>query len=441
MTISPNRVSLSRNPIYVEFLSNGHTALDNYRVVVLLLFEGSYNSNTYAPVVEVEIIPSSDGLSKLDISHVLHTAIEHSSQLQVPELSSPAPYRLDTLRRYRLQYFEKYGTPQSMQPAVTSPTFRVLMGGIDAYNFSIDDFFSTVSASSSLLTQFPSGKAISRSQPEYIAHIRSVSLLGYHAFLRVRQFNDSGTLISQVDKYRLGLGYADPILLVQDEAATFPVGPTELELDAAAVKYTVQVFAIATADVPGSGLTETGSATTASEVFSYFIDDRAQFDYQDIIWFNSFRAPHILRCTGRKETAINVERLLSEVAANRNYSPVHVGTFQHGMKWGQTFTYRSGSLKPEEKDAIQELLIENLLLEHRSGKYHRLLIRQERFPVLENGVSPNYLEFQAERSLSPINYQRQPTVAIGEPAAVSLFKKNDGGYWLLNSGGRWKLNN
>jgi hypothetical protein len=433
INIAPEDVNLTKNPVYVELQSSGHTLLDNYRVVLRLLVELDYLGGTFTQVLECEAVPDSNGVTNFDLGRALHSAIERASALQVPDLTSSVPFTLDTTRRFRFSYLEKYGTPQVSQPAVNSAIVRAVVGGVDAHNFLPTYFFDNVSATNSLLTQYPSGKVVARDQPEYLTFLRHASGVDLHAFVRVRQFGNTGTLLSQFDAYRIANSYASPLVLDQWQAGVFSTGPTELGLNASAVRYTVQVFTVGTIGTLG-GTIESGSPVAASQAYTYYITEAVQPDYQDLIWFNSFRTPHILRCTGRRAKSLSIDRLLSDVVAQRSYSPQHVGTVQHDRSWNNAYQYRSGSLRPEEKDALEELLIENRLFAYDGGKYHRLLIKAGQFAITETEVSPNYLEFTAERSLAPVNFERELKTVV---LATSRYELNEDGDQVIledNSG-------
>jgi hypothetical protein len=440
ITTAPGTINLSKNPIYVRFTSSSYSGLDNYRVVLRVEFETVYNSGSYTQVAEIESQPNSAGITSFDIQSILDTCLERYTTFQVPDLTAPQPYASDTLRRFRLKYLEKYGTPQEEQALTVSSAYRVLLGGVDRHYFGLYDFFSNLTADNSLLTYIPTGKQIARNQPETLAHIRHQSLTGYYAFLRVRQFAVDGTLISQFDKYRLTLTYDALLFLDTYEPGIFPTGPAALGIDTNAVKYTIQVFAVGSLSTPG-GLEESGSPVAASQVYTYYITDEYQEQPSDLIWYNAFRVPQILRCTGQKRNRLQVERSFSEHITSFGYDPVTLSNLQHSREFNNRYAYRSGAMRPDDVDALQELLIENKLLEYnKDGNYYRLRITDNNFDIAETRRSPNYIEFNAERALAPGNYMKlRPFVASAETA--SLWQQNDNGFWELNtSAGFWQLN-
>lgn len=439
ITTSPATVQLAKNPVSVKFLSTSYSSLDNYRVVLRVLFEATYESGTYAQEVETECIPDSNGECTFDLSGILQTAMERTMTFQVPDLTNQIPYLADTLRRFKIQYLEKYGTPQAEQTATTSSAYKVVYGGVDAHYFGFFNFFSNLSTSNSLLTYYPSGKSIARDQPEYLTYIQQASAISPHAFIQLKQYSNAGSLISTVNKYRLADSYPDYIILDRYQSAVFPVGPEALSLDSSAVKYTVQIFSVPTL-AGGGGDSENGTPAAASQLYTYYIDDNPQTNSKDLIWFGGFMNPHILRATGRKRTRLSVERLLSEQVVSFGYDPTTLATLQHSRSFSQPLNYRSGSLKPEEKDALQELLIENRILEYaQDGNYYRLLLTDNNYEVFEEEQSPNYLEFSAVRALAPRNYMRLRSIADGAPT-LQGWLTSDNGFWELGTvGGYWQL--
>jgi hypothetical protein len=440
LTTSPATVQLAKNPVYVKFLSTSYSSLDNYRVVLRVLFENVYESTTYAQIVEAECIPDSNGESTFDLSGVLQKAMERTMAVQVPDFSNPTPYLADTLRRFKIQYLEKSGTPQEEQSATTSSAYKVLYGGVDMHYFGLYNFFSNLSATNSLLTYYPSGKIVAREQPEYLTYIQQATAISSHAFIRVVQYDNTGTLIGTfADYYRLNADYPDPIFIERYEACVFPTGPTALSLDTDCVKYTVQVFWVESISTPG-GAEESGSATAASQLYTYYIDDSAQPLYTDLIWFGGFNTPHVLRCTGRKATRLDVQRQLSEQVVGFAADPTAMATLQHSRDWNNQYSYRSGAIRPEEKDAYQELVIENKLLEYAAdGNYYRLRLTTNSLNVYEQETSPNYLEITAVRSLAPRNYMRLRSISVAT-STENAWLLSDNGFWELGvMGGYWQL--
>jgi hypothetical protein len=439
LTTSPATVQLAKNPVYVKFLSTSYSSLDNYRVVLRVLLESVYESNTYAQIVEVECIPDSNGESTFDLSKVLQRAMERTMAVQVPDFSNPIPYLADTLRRFKIQYLEKYGAPQEEQSATTSSAYKVLYGGVDMHYFGLYNFFSNLSATNSLLTYYPSGKIIARDQPEYLTYIQQASAISAHAFIRVVEYDNAGGTIATTDHYRLNADYPDPIFIDRYKCCVFPTGPVALSLAADTVKYTVQVFWVESI-AGGGGNEESGSATAASQLYTYYIDNAAQPIHTDLVWFGGFNNPHILRCTGRKAARLDVQRQLSEQVVTFGADPTTLATMQHGRDWNNQYNYRSGALKPEEKDALQELIIENKLLEYAAdGNYYRLSLTTNSLNVLEQNISPNYLEFNAVRALAPRNFMRLSPIAVAAPTE-NTWLLGDGGFWELGvTGDYWQL--
>lgn len=440
LSTAPASVNLSKNPVYVRLLSSGTSGLVNYRAVLRVEVEKVYSSGTYTQIAEIEAVPDSSGFSNFDLQSILHTCMERYTSLQVPDLENPLPYNLDTLRRFKIKYLEKYGTPQVEQTVTTSSVYKVICGGVDNHYFGLYDFFSNLSATNSLLTYYPSGKIIARDQPEYLTYIQQASAISPHAFIRINEYDNEGVLLGTHDSYRLNADYPYPVFLNRYESAVFPTSAEALVISATAVKYTVQVWAVESLATPGGNI-ENGSAAAASQMYTYYIDDAVQPNPHDIIWLGGFRNPHILRCTGRKRTRLSVERFMSEQVVPFGYDPRSAGVVQHRRSFEQPLSFRSGSLKPEEIDALQEMLIENILLEYTAdGNYYRLSLTGNNFDVYEDGVSPNALEFAAVRALAPGSYMKLRPLS-GDVPDADLWQTNSNGFWELNvTGGFLELN-
>lgn len=440
LTTAPGTVNLAKNPVYVKFQSSSYSSLENYRVVLKVLFESSYDSGTFTEIVETEAIPDGNDECTFDLSDVLQRAMERTMTFQVPDIATGTPYVSDTLRKFKIEYFEKYGTPQVEQSSTTSVAYKVLYGGVDSHYFGLYDFFDNVDDTNAFLGYPPDKKRIARDQPEYLTYLQHDGTASNSCFIRVKQYNHLGILISTFDKWKINLSYQDPIGPAQYQPAVFPTGPTELGVASTAYKYTVQIFHIQVL-FSGGTYTTTGSETQGSQEYTYYIDNDIQATPHDLVWMGGFNQPNILRCRGRKRSRLTVDRLLSERIASYGYDPTTQATVQHRRDFNTHLTYRTGELTPEQADALQEMLIENrLFVYEEDGNYYRLRLTQSNYNINEEEATPNYLEFTVERALAPRNYMRLRSMTDGAPTEQQWLA-NDNGFWALNTGGGfWQLN-
>ena len=211
--------------------------------------------------------------------------------------------------------------------------------------------------------------------------------------LEVKQYNASGTQIGSTLYKHTGVADSpdDAVALAAWQAAVFPVGPQKLGLNAAAVKYTVRVYDM--------NISTQTALTARSQVYAYYIDDTYQPHPSDLIWFGAFNNPHITRALGRKRKRLQVERQISERVVSFGYTPSVGAVVQHDKSWNNIFSYRTGALRVDEADALQELLIENKILEFTDGDYYRLRLTESGYDVHESNTYPVYMDFDAVRSM------------------------------------------
>lgn len=430
LTTSPGAISLSRNPIYVGLTSTSFSSLENYRVVLRVEVETTYLSGTYTQVCELETVPTSAGLSSFDLRGILHAELELHTTFQVPTLDDQQAYASDTIRRYRLKYFERYGTPQVDQSITTSSAYSVLMGGVDAHYFGLFDFFSNVTEENSFITQMPDGHVIARDQAEYLSWINHTGS-DQNPYISVSMWDVDGAVITPgilfYNEFDAGF---DPPFLKPWQIGVFPISPSLIGIDSSCVKFRVSVH-----------VGEFGVDSAVSGYRDYYIDDAYQEVPSTIIWFDSFRLPSILRCVGRKKTRLQVSRQVSEHVVGFGYDPTTVASVQTRRDFNHLFEYRTGAVHPDVLDALQELLIENMLLEYSIDRnYYRLALTQNQYDIYEQRRSPNYLEFSATRALAPGNYMRLRMLS-GVSTENNIWQQNDNGFWVLNTGsGYYELN-
>lgn len=433
LSIAPESVNLTKNQVLVRLTSSNYSQLVNYRAVLRILLEKTYNSNTFVQVAEIEAIPDSNGFSSFYIERILDTELQLCTPFRVPDLENPHPYACETTRRFRIQYLEKYGDPQQGQTPVTSSNYVAIIGGVDAHYAGLFNFFENVDEDNALLSYMPGGKTIGRNHAEVITFLNHTGATKYFG-LAVNEYNSAGVQIGTTTYLHTGVADApeDAVPLAPWWTAVFPVGTDKLTIDENAAYYTVQVFEM--------NINTQQPVAAQSQVVTYYLGGTHPYPAQ-LIWFGSFHNPHVLRCTGRKRTRLLVERQLSDRIVTWGLDP-HLGaTIQHARSFNHQYTYRTGAVSQDEADALQEMLIENKVLEHTpSGSYHRLVLTDSSYDILEQRSTPAYLEFAANRSLSPLNYMKLRKVQ-DEDAETDVWELNNNGYWELNTGsGFWQLN-
>ena len=415
ITSPPTKV-FSKNPIIYKIQSTSYSGLDNYRVVIRVFFETILNSGTFTQIVEIEDTPDENGFTSWPIQAIIESAMMENTSLQVPVIDSNTPYLADNTRRFRIEYAEKYGQPAAIQSFTAASNVTAIHGGIDMHVFADTDYIAGITVANPFLTWMPDGQKVSLSQAAYLSWYNykgsTVGLtLSWSAFSALGVVIQSGSYTNvSVDNGR---------------TLVLPVGPKELGItNADAVKYRVTMID-----------TNDGDNSVAPAI-TYYIDRKPTHCERSILWFNSFNLPETLRLTGRTTISLNISRQNFHRTLPNDFNPLDGEILQHNADWSAGYIYRSGYLRKSDIDALQDMLIRNILFEITSDGYYRMHLTDKKYNITECLQFLHQLQFSGIRSIRPINFSR---VAISSSSSGAFWVISNTGYYLTASGGRYEL--
>lgn len=358
---------------------------DNYKIHLEVFFERTYLAGDWVRVAQCVAIPHDRNNVSFQINEILHSELKKSyASAPIPATDVSAPYIADNLRRYYVRYTEESGTDPTKEVWTVERVKTLFCGGIDQDDFVTNDFFTGLTDVNSLLTNFPDKRIVSPSQPNYISWFNYTGS-EQTIDLKVVMYDESNTATT-IYKYT-----ASPLVVADQETATIPIGYNQLELADEGIDiiyYTVQVTY------------QLDHHTTLSQMRTFYVDHSYQEFERHILYLNAFCMPEVIRCIGEMSTALQVIREESAKILPPDYTVTAEEIIQHNEEYEVEYTYRTGFLTINEKEALQEMLIYNDLFEVLSSGYLALYITDKNFNIAnrdrENRVT---LEFNAKPRL------------------------------------------
>lgn len=415
VTYPPARV-FAKNPISYQVQSTGYAGLANYRVVLRIHFEKVFESGTFEQLAEIEDIPDGDGFTTWNVQAIIDAALEENTILQVPAINSTVAYIADNRRRFYIEYAERYGQPATTQAFTASDTSTAYHGGIDMQVFPDLDYLATRDTSNNIFSWMPDGQKVAVNQPAYIAFFNN-NTPPAEQFLRWRAYNALGV---QVETGIDTLGFS----VQEGETVVIPCGYTQLGIsNDTTKKYTIEL-----------SVDEVGDTPIHSGIITFYVDQKPAHCERSLLWFNSFNMPETLRLTGRTSTSLEVDRQEFIRTLPYGYNVLDGELLQHSADWFNTSTYRTGYLRKTEVDALQDMLIKNILFEIADESYYRMHLTGKKYQITECLQFLHSLELEAVRSLKPINFSR-----LAIPATQGYWELSSDGYYQTATGGRYEL--
>lgn len=406
----------------------------SYKVLLDIFFEDAYEAGTFTQVASLTATPDAAGDMNFDLQRVLDGQCKYSLQEPpLPAVGNDAYLRADNLRRFYIRYREQYDDITDLAKAWNHlGTALVQHAGISQAAWaSANDFLANVTSATSILTYYPDRKVLGATQEDYLpwynytgSALQTVDLTDL-VRLNITAYDEDNTATSSTKGLPVSLSIA------AGETLLIPTGPAQLGIDAATVKYTVQLVRVVTSGGLDPVITE------LSPVRTFYVDHDYYEDPRTIFYLNSFGVPCSLRCTGELTESMQVERRVAQRLLH-DFTPDTQELYQSDRDYSAQYTYRSGHLRKSEAIALQDMLVENLAYEQGTDGYYSLQILTDSFQITETRQQLHQVTFQARRSLREINFsgsQAMDTVDIAD----WLLEGEAGGWQLENENALWGL--
>ena len=391
---------------------------DNYRVIAELFFEN--NDGLFESKLTISEKPDGSGVIAFDLADDLHKLLKDSfTSPPIPAFDNNIPLQSNILKKFYIRYREDYDgfTATWSESAIK----KVMAGGLSKQNFANRDFFGSLHEGNSLLTWYPTGKTVSKEQPEYIAWYNYTDAQQV-IYLEVKMLEEDGTE-TVIRKFEANLVTVQP-----EEVYLLPCGYDQLELEDQGLdikKYTVRV-ALSEDPIPVT-------ATYYSQSRSFYVDTTYYHDSRYIVYLNGFSVPETLRCLGIKDTFLEVQRQEAEQILPINYQELAAEYTQYDVSFFNPYIYRSGYLSQGEVDALQELLIYNYSYEVRTDGFLPLRITDTRYSIFTSRQFLHSIQFRVRSRYTEKAYSNGNIPLDNPSAAPGFWNTGDANWWDGNS--------
>lgn len=372
----PGTGSFSANDLYFKLQSSysGDAFPDNYAIMVQIMMRPTPGSlDTYDELVLLECRPDEEGYVDFNISSIIDKAIRNriteapipgSGQLQDPFLPQ-------TTYEYAVNVAEREGTPPDIGEYTNVFEGYAILGGIDRTSFYrtyVDDI--VAGSAKTIFSYNIPNRTVGRSQLQWL-----------------NWFNASGGDISANAEFKL---YDENLTLIGTEVGS-----------------TVSVPAYNLASFPGLYSVNLGllkpklftmqimSGSAVSPLVKYVVDDEVYQNERHLIYLNSYTGLEGLRCTGDFDRDVEMDRQRSVAVDNVNgVATTKRELMQIGVDWNNVYIFRTGYITKQEREALDEMIVNNLGWEYRNDKMYSLDFLDNSVKVLDTGAMLDSIEFK-----------------------------------------------
>lgn len=329
---------------------------ENYVIVIDIYFTDIYGFTVKPKIISIELPPDDNGVVAFDISKILSAYLKSD----LPISGQNTITRCDNLlKKYRINYYEKYGVIPTEKIIYSDTLGRILKGGISFEEFPfnknfIDDY---IIANQKFLTWQPGIKYIHTDQPEYLYYLSNNNVTTFSVNFKV-YFSDgtntTSTLFSKtgVSKYEIFIiptGYT--------LAGVGNVNPAKT-----VIKYQVTI----------------NNGADVSETITYIIDTKKYLDTRYYLFENSISGIDTLRTAGIKENGYELDYDLIEKDVPFDYS-IPASQFEKTFPTKQgSYVVSTGWKSKEYIDYLEDLFLSKNVFEVIAGEHIPIIITSKK---------------------------------------------------------------
>lgn len=357
------------------------TAPANYKAVVNLFFEKTYNLGDWEVVAQTELFLDDEGeLPSFDIRGILSRECDRTvTENPFTRYSRTQPTLSDNVRRFYVQYKEQY-TNSSAAWLSTSP-IPVVMGGIPNRVFlqAGYEFFSHLNPLSKSMSYVPKTR-IHPNQTAFISFFNP-NLTAQAVKLETIPYNSLGQPITTITSASFSV--------LPRRAVTFPVSQ-------AVLNYPDDVLFLSVRFVDAASLSPLSIAR-------HFEIER---DYSRSIrvlgYLNAFGLPETVHCFGDFTKMVRIER--SQYAGTRTDSlqrAVEV-TRQSRAVYRPLWTYRVGTLDAAQSEQLDEVEMSRVLFDLTDGQEFALSFKETTYAPRTETTDTSTIIYEREINVTPL---------------------------------------
>lgn len=346
-----------------EYTSPTSTMPTRYRVFIEVWVAETDTSSKVKKAL-VECIPLRNSKIIVDISEIIHAAIEETLPDDLPAFDTQDPVVWDIVRNYYLRVYESAGAEEGYLTFEKTSDQVALCGGIPQSIYPNGNYIESLSASNSLLLWPPNKRIVGSAQPVFIPWYNYTDEAVVPALEVVFTYpdNTSATATFLTDH---------SVTVEPGRVAMLPIGfPSLASVERlTAVKYTARVI-------------DAGDQSAyLSQPITCYVDYSFRENETYILYLNGFKCPEVIRVFGDTETELSVDREFALATLKPDYQVTDKMFMQFNQSWQNQYTYHTGFMHKWEAIRLQELLIYGLAWEYNADFIAPLIIQNKQFKV------------------------------------------------------------
>ena len=307
---------------------------------------------------------------------------------------------INLYKRWMVRYAEAFGYGGSaaiFQAVTDSAVYTAINAGVSFIDYPGNAYFATwLPANKKFMTWAPANQIVSKTQHEFLNYLvfgSSVTSL----VLKGKCYYSDGT--NQTVTLLTQTGVA------QKEIYMFPAGYTQLGIES---KFTIP--SAQTVLKYELWLIDQAS-NVISEVRTYRIEEFSSLEERAFLFENSFSAMDSLLCRGLSEdnfetSGVEAERMLADYWNLSAFDGQGTYFNAQSSSVGRSVVRTGNYLSKADVLWLKELLLSNLVMELRGGKYVPVKLKRGSFKLFEPGQDVFYLEFEVGDGWSERNYSK-----------------------------------
>lgn len=358
----------------------------NFSALTEVFIENTKNSGVFEKVNTLESHPFID-ICKFDLSETLDAYLKVSKPNIATNGAEIVP---ESLKRYTLIYYEKYGTPAIQKVTNQTPTNGlVIKGGIDYLNWDPSSalIVDNLRDNGFYISNRGFTRVVKQKQPEFAAFIvnHNSASVSWQIRISVVIYYTDNTSSSHI----LG-GTWVTSTFYKNDVIRFSTGYDQLYINSLKTagktvkKYTVEAIA-------HDGTTLTGSLT---EQITYVFNESPELDLHYYLFQNSVGDFDTLCCTGEQSIVPTTEREIADLHSDYEHLPTDFAITNFSNTELVTKKQLSGFQDKKNIDWFKEFFLSTQVYEYLNGKLIPIVLKSNSFEKFKSQQTLNTFEFE-----------------------------------------------
>jgi hypothetical protein len=377
----------------------------DFRLNTQVYFESVYLSGHFDLVFEGTTTVDALGKVDLDVSGIIDAEIKNTFltppiHLEIDSSEANKARKSDVLRRYYIRVSEQWTNKQETTDWAKSDILLAHYGGVSMDDFATNHPVIHLQTTKAFLTAWPDKKRLADNQSDWLSWM---NVMGFNETFQINlkvYFTDGTDESQQIGE----------IELRKWETLTIPVGYEQLAIENIQPTKEVHAWDVSIEFSGSPIVTRRMQRTQLMNVRNH-----------TLVYLNNYGVQESFYSTGYWKHGYTSKKDVATQTLRHDYLSINGQDFVFQQISRNTFTVRTGSLRSNEAEALQDVLNTAPVFLYQNQRFMPIIIEQGNFEPVDESEILQTIEMKVTKSMALKNYSNQedlPTIEVIEECGI-----------------------